>query len=72
MFQNAVLSSNECSIEVIPPSRAAAWHFVVCGCCRRSLSASEFDEDSCGICFECIGADPLLCDHGGDWLAEPK
>ena len=49
-------------IEIIPPKKTLMDATKVCDCCRQRKFASQFDQDCCGICVECIDADPLCCD----------
>jgi hypothetical protein len=49
-------------MEIISPRRTPLQDTVVCDCCRRLKLASEFDQDCCGICADCLDADPVLLD----------
>ncbi len=49
-------------MEIISPRRTSLQDTVVCDCCRRLKLASEFDQDCCGICADCLDADPVLFD----------
>ena len=49
-------------MEIMSPRRPSLQDTVVCDCCRRLKLASEFDQDCCGICADCLDADPVLFD----------
>jgi hypothetical protein len=45
--------------EILSPARSDRGT-VICDCCRRARSVSDFDEDGCGICCRCLESDALL------------
>ena len=51
-------------IEIIPPEKTSMDRIMMCDCCRERKFASQFDQDCCGICIDCIDADPVC--FGGD------
>lgn len=54
--------SGSLRMEIISPRRTSLQDTAVCDCCRRLKLASEFDQDCCGICADCLDADPVLFD----------
>ncbi|MBB4172035.1 hypothetical protein FHX09_005933 [Rhizobium sp. BK538] len=46
-------------LEILAPARSGRGT-VICDCCRRARSASDFDEDGCGICCGRLESDALL------------
>lgn len=46
--------------EIILPPQDAVGKVVICDCCRKTRLQSEFDDDCCGICEECLRSD-LIC-----------
>ncbi|MFW2231649.1 hypothetical protein EHH54_10330 [Rhizobium leguminosarum] len=49
-------------IEILPPGRSFCRGTVVCDCCHQRKSRDEFDEDTFGICAQCIGSDVVAMD----------
>jgi len=47
-------------IEILPPDPALRAPFMLCDCCRQQKPAGCFDEDSCGLCMDCLECDSWL------------
>lgn len=46
-------------VEFIVPTRMTSLNSAVCDCCRMRKAAREFDDDSFGICEDCLCGDSL-------------
>lgn len=55
----AVHAVENLSLEILAPARSGRGT-IICDCCRRARSVSDFDEDGCGICCGCLESDALL------------
>jgi hypothetical protein len=56
----AVDSAENCKIEILAPTRSSSCGTIVCDCCREHRYAADFDDDSFGICIDCLACDALL------------
>ena len=50
------------SMEILPPVRRPSSRSAICECCRQPREASDFDQDGCGICVNCLECDDILVD----------
>lgn len=58
MSEPAAITTTFTFVEIIPPVKCA--RPLICECCRQPKSPLDFDEDSFGICSECLGSDAVL------------
>ncbi|EUB98043.1 hypothetical protein PMI07_006357 [Rhizobium sp. CF080] len=56
----AVDPTENYKIEILGLRRSSSCGTIVCDCCRERKYAAEFDEDSFGICIDCLACDALL------------
>lgn len=56
-------------VEFIVPARMTSLNSAVCDCCRRRKAACEFDDDSFGICEDCLCSDSLSLARNFDHAA---
>lgn len=47
-------------IEILPPDPALLAPLMLCDCCRQQKPACRFEEDSCGLCMDCLECDSWL------------
>ncbi|MDH7792534.1 hypothetical protein QBD00_003453 [Ochrobactrum sp. AN78] len=47
-------------IEILLPNPRLDATALLCDCCRQKKPAYCFEEDSCGLCMDCLESDNLL------------
>jgi hypothetical protein len=58
MSEPAAITTTFPVVEIIPPAKCS--RRLICECCSEPKSLLDFDEDSFGICSECLSADEIL------------
>lgn len=58
MSEPAAINTTFTVAEIIPPAKCS--RRLICECCSEPKSPRDFDEDSFGICSECLGSDAIF------------
>ena len=58
MSEPAAITTTFPVVEIIPPAKCS--RRLICECWSEPKSPLDFDEDSFGICSECLSADEIL------------
>ena len=58
MSEPAAINTTFTVAEIIPPAKCS--RRLICECCSEPKGPQDFDEDSFGICSECLGSDAIF------------
>jgi hypothetical protein len=68
MSEPAAITTTFIAIEIIPPAKCSSE--LICECCTRPKSSQDFDEDSFGICSDCLASGAIIFGRETNLLQE--